>query len=146
MPFWQGENPGRPLEFGRAIGALTRRMRSLPDDEATAELTTKKALAEGAARNLLQYLRDQEAASGAVPDDRTIVVERYLDDMGDWRVCILSHFGARVHAPWAMAIGAMVRDKTGDEPDILWTDDGIVVRFPATDPPPAVELLLPDAD
>src|SRR5207245_320979 len=101
---------------------------------------------EGDARNLLQYLRDQEAAAGAVPDDRTIVVERYLDDMGDWRVCVLSHFGARVHAPWAMAIGAIVRDSTGDEPDILWTDDGIVVRFPATDAPPAVELLLPDAD
>jgi ATP-dependent helicase Lhr and Lhr-like helicase len=146
MPFWHGENPGRPLEFGRAIGALARRMRSLPPDEAIAELQAKHALAEGAARNLLQYLRDQEAATGAVPDDKTIVVERYLDDMGDWRVCILSHFGAKVHAPWAMAIGAMVRDRSDDEPDILWTDDGIVVRFPGTDQPPPVELLLPDPD
>src|SRR5204862_271572 len=77
---------------------------------------------------------------------RTIVIERYLDDMGDWRVCILSHFGARVHAPWAMAIGAMVRERSGDEPDILWTNDGIVVRFPGTDQPPPVELLLPDPD
>src|SRR6266545_5637927 len=66
--------------------------------------------------------------------------------MGDWRVCLLSHFGARVHAPWAMAIGAMVRARTEDEPDILWTDDGIVVRFPATEEPPPVELLLPDPD
>src|SRR2546430_7515495 len=66
--------------------------------------------------------------------------------MGDWRVCILSHFGARVHAPWAMAIGAMVRERSGDEPDILWTNDGIVVRFPATDQPPPVDLLLPDPD
>ncbi|HEV8536827.1 MAG TPA: crosslink repair DNA glycosylase YcaQ family protein [Candidatus Limnocylindria bacterium] len=146
MPFWHGENPGRPFEFGRAIGALARRMRSLAPDEATAELTTKHALAEGAARNLLQYLREQEAATGAVPDDRTIVIERYLDDMGDWRVCILSHFGAPVHAPWAMAIGAMVRARSEDEPDILWTNDGIVVRFPATDQPPPVELLLPDPD
>jgi ATP-dependent Lhr-like helicase len=146
MPFWHGENPGRPLEFGRAIGALTRRMRSLPPDDAAAELVTKHALAEGAARNLLQYIRDQEAATGAVPDDHTIVVERYLDDMGDWRVCLLSHFGARVHAPWAMAIGAIVRERSGDEPDILWTDDGIVVRFPATDAPPSVELLLPDPE
>jgi len=146
MPFWHGENVGRPLEFGRAIGALARRMRSLPPEEATKELVTKHALAEGAARNLLQYLGDQEAATGTVPDDHTIVIERYLDDMGDWRVCILSHFGARVHAPWAMAIGAMVRERNGDEPDILWTNDGIVVRFPGTDQPPPVELLLPDAD
>src|SRR5213596_3769339 len=121
-------------------------MRSLPPEEATKELVTKHALAEGAARNLLQYLGDQEAATGTVPDDHTIVIERYLDDMGDWRVCILSHFGARVHAPWAMAIGAMVRERNGDEPDILWTNDGIVVRFPGTDQPPPVELLLPDAD
>src|SRR5438105_3805685 len=146
MPFWHGENVGRPLEFGRAIGALARRMRSLAPEEATKELVTKHALAEGAARNLLQYLGDQEAATGTVPDDHTIVVERYLDDMGDWRVCILSHFGARVHAPWAMAIGAMVRERNGDEPDILWTNDGIVVRFPGTDQPPPVELLLPDPD
>src|SRR2546430_1837669 len=69
-----------------------------------------------------------------------------LDDMGDWRVCILSHFGARVHAPWAMAIGAMVRERNGDEPDILWTNDGIVIRFPGTDQPPPVDLLLPDPD
>jgi len=94
----------------------------------------------------MQYLHDQEAATGAVPDDHNIVIERYLDDMGDWRVCILSHFGARVHAPWAMAIGAMVRERNGDEPDILWTNDGIVVRFPGTDQPPPVELLLPDPD
>jgi ATP-dependent helicase Lhr and Lhr-like helicase len=146
MPFWHGENVGRPLEFGRAIGALARRMRSLSPEDATTELVTKHALAEGAARNLLQYLRDQEAATGSVPDDHTIVIERYLDDMGDWRVCILSHFGARVHAPWAMAIGAMVRERNGDEPDILWTNDGIVVRFPGTDQPPPVELLLPDPD
>jgi len=146
MPFWHGENPGRPLEFGRAIGALARRMRTLAPDDAMAELQSKHALAEGAARNLLQYLRDQEAATGAVPDDKTIVVERYLDDMGDWRVCILSHFGAKVHAPWAMAIGAIVRERSDDEPDILWTDDGIVVRFPGTDQPPPVELLLPDPD
>src|SRR6266550_2320967 len=94
----------------------------------------------------MQYLRDQEAATGAVPDDHNIVIERYLDDMGYWRVCILSHFGARGHAPWAMAIGAMVRERNGDEPDILWTNDGIVVRFPATDQPPPVDLLLPDPD
>src|SRR5438128_1564988 len=146
MPFWPGEHVGRRLEFGKAIGALARRMGSLPPEDATAELIGKHALAEGAARNLLQYLHEQEAATGAVPDDRTIVIERYLDDMGDWRVCVLSHFGAPVHAPWAMAIGALVRERDADEPDILWTNDGIVVRFPATDQPPPVELLLPDPD
>ena len=146
MPFWHGENVARPLEAGRAIGALARRVRSLPQDEAMAELATKHALTEDAARNLVQYVREQDAATGAVPDDHTIVIERYLDDMGDWRVCILSHFGAQVHAPWAMAIGALVRERNADEPDILWTNDGIVVRFPATDQPPPVELLLPDPE
>src|SRR5207244_5352771 len=124
MPFWHVENVGRPLEFGRAIGALTRRLRSLSADEATKELVTKHALAEGAARNLLQYLRDQEAATGAVPDDHTIVIERYLDDMGDWRVCFLSHFGAPVRAPWAMTSGATLRERSGDGPDVRWTSCG----------------------
>ena len=146
MPFWHGENVARPLEFGRAIGALARRMRSLPREDAMSELQSKHALAEGAATNLLQYLHEQEAATGAVPDDHTIVIERYLDDMGDWRVCVLSHFGARVHAPWAMAIGAMVRERSDVEIDVLWTDDGIVARFPEAERAPDPSLVLPDPD
>ncbi|HEY3329198.1 MAG TPA: DEAD/DEAH box helicase [Capsulimonadaceae bacterium] len=146
MPFWHGENAARPLEFGRAIGALTRIVRALPEADAMALLKSKHSLNDGAARNLLQYLRDQEDAAGAVPDDRTIVVESYQDEMGDWRVCILSPFGGKVHAPWAMAIGAMVHDRAEYEIDILWTDDGIVIRFPEADEPPPLENVIPDPD
>jgi ATP-dependent Lhr-like helicase len=146
MPFWHGERAGRPLEFGRAIGALTRTLRGMDEEEAMALLTTRHFLAEASARNLLQYLEDQAAAAGAIPDDRTIVVESNMDEMGDWRVCILSPFGSRVHAPWAMAIGAQVRERTGANPDILWTDDGIVVRLPETDTPPPADLFIPDPD
>src|SRR5204863_2381566 len=146
MPFWHGEAAGRPLEFGRAIGALSRSLREMPRDRALEILTTRHALDEGAARNLLQYLDDQMEAAGVVPDDRTIVVERYVDDMGDWRVCVLSPFGGRVHAPWAMAIGAMVREKSDLEIDVLWTDDGIVARFPEADRPPDPEVVIPDPE
>jgi len=146
MPFWKGETAARPLEFGRAIGALTRTLRSLPRDAALERLVTRHSLDTGAARNLLAYLDDQVAAAGAVPDDRTVVVERYLDEMGDWRVCVLAPFGGRVHAPWAMAIAALERERSGADLDVLWTDDGIVARFAAADDPPAVERVLPDPD
>ncbi|MCW3059317.1 MAG: associated domain protein [Capsulimonas sp.] len=146
MPFWHGESAGRPLEFGRAIGALTRTLRALSDEDATELLIKKHMLDALAAKNLIQYLRDQEEAAGAVPDDKTIVIESYKDDMGDWRVCILSPFGSKVHAPWAMAIGAIVREMTDYEIDVLWTDDGIVVRFPEADEPPSAETVLPDPE
>ncbi len=146
MPFWKGDSPGRPLEYGRAIGALCRTLREMPRNEAMQLLIQKHSLTERAAINLLQYLDDQVEAVGVVPDDRTIVVERYMDEMGDWRVCILSHFGSKVHAPWAMAIEAMLRRESDVEVDLLWTDDGIVVRFPEADDPPPIELVLPDPD
>ena len=146
MPFWHGDSPGRPLEFGRAIGALCRTLRELPRAQALNLLMERHALTEGAARNLLQYLDDQAEAAGLVPDDRTLVVERYMDEMGDWRICLLSPFGSKVHAPWAMAIGAMVRERTDLEIDILWTDDGIVARFPEADEPPPIEAIIPDPD
>jgi ATP-dependent helicase Lhr and Lhr-like helicase len=146
MPFWKGESAARPLEFGRAIGALTRSLRASDQAEATRKLIEKHDLDERAARNLLQYLADQYAAAGAVPDDRTIIVERYLDEVGDWRVCVLTPFGGKVHAPWAMAIGAMVRERTDLEIDVLWTDDGIVARFPEAAAPPPAEVALPDPD
>ena len=146
MPFWHGESVGRPIEFGRAIGALSRKLLEMPDDDATRELVEKHFLTEVAARNLLQYLNDQKDADGLVPDDRTIVVESYQDELGDWRVCILSPFGAKVHAPWAMAIAAMVRTNVDADVDVLWTDDGIVVRFPEADEPPPIESILPDPE
>jgi ATP-dependent Lhr-like helicase len=148
MPFWRGERAGRTLEFGRAVGALTRKIRSLPEAEAVQVLREKHDLDARAAANLLQYLREQAEATVAVPDDRTIVVERYLDEMGDWRVCILSPFGGKVHAPWALAIGMQLRRGVtdGGSADVLWTDDGIVARVPEAEEPPPVEPFLPDPD
>jgi len=146
MPFWKGETATRPLEFGRAIGALTRELRASDPDLATARLRERHDLDERAARNLLEYLRDQVAAAGAVPDDKTIIVERYLDEVGDWRVCVLTPFGGKVHAPWAMAIGGMVRERSDIEVDVLWTDDGIVARFPEAERAPDPQLVIPDPD
>ena len=146
MPFWKGETATRPLEFGRAIGALTRELVASEPEAATARLRDRHDLDERAARNLLEYLRDQVAAAGAVPDDKTIVVERYLDEVGDWRVCVLTPFGGTVHAPWAMAIGAMVRERSDIEVDVLWTNDGIVARFPEAERAPDPQLVLPDPD
>ncbi|HEU4752542.1 MAG TPA: DEAD/DEAH box helicase, partial [Armatimonadota bacterium] len=146
MPFWKGDSPGRPLEFGRSIGALTRELRALPPAEAFRLLVEGHSLAPGAARNLLQYLHDQAEATGVLPDDRTLVVERYVDEMGDWRVCILSPFGSKVHAPWALAIEALIRERSDLDVELLWTDDGIVVRFPEAEEPPPLEAVLPDPD
>src|SRR5689334_6602262 len=103
MPFWHGDLVGRPLEFGRAIGTLVRELRGDGQrPRAITRLIEEHYLDAGAADNLLAYLDDQAAAAGAVPDDRTIVVERCRDDLGDWRLMILSPFGSRVHAPWAL--------------------------------------------
>ncbi|HSP71437.1 MAG TPA: hypothetical protein VLN26_03655, partial [Gaiellaceae bacterium] len=146
MPFWKGETATRPLEFGRAIGKLTRELRAADAESATKTLRERHDLDELAAKNLLEYLRDQVAAAGAVPDDRTIIVERYLDEVGDWRMCVLSPFGGKVHAPWAMAIGAMVRERSDLEVDVLWTDDGIVARFPEAERAPDPEVVIPDPD
>ncbi len=146
MPFWHGESADRPLEFGRAIGALTRSLRDLPENAAANLLMSRHSLNETAARNLLQYLEEQASSGSALPDDRTIVVESYMDELGDWRVCILSPFGGKVHAPWAMSIAAMMREATDYDIDILWTDDGIVVRYPESDEPPSLDSLIPDPD
>jgi len=131
MPFWHGDGPGRPLELGRALGAFVRDIRSKPPELAYDELRGEYALDEWAARNLLLYLDEQaEASAGAVPDDRTIVVERFRDEIGDWRVCVLTPFGAQVHAPWAMAIRNRLGERWGVEVEAIWSDDGIVLRLP----------------
>src|SRR5213592_542482 len=106
VPFWKGEGVGRPYELGQKIGAASRELSALPEATAVERLKAEHMPDERAATNLLGFLREQEAATGAVPSDRTIVVERFRDEIGDWRVCILTPFGARVHAPWAMAAGA----------------------------------------
>src|SRR5262249_29445060 len=109
-PFWKGEGVGRPAELGEKIGRTARELSALADDVAVARVEQEHSLDGLAARNLVTYLREQEAATGVVPSDRTIVVERFRDEIGDWRVCILSPFGGRVHAPWAMALRSRLRD------------------------------------
>src|SRR5438093_5821683 len=103
VPFWKGEGVGRPYELGEKIGASSRELSALGDEAALERLPRESLLEEVAARNLLTFLRDQADATGAIPSDRTIVVERFRDEIGDWRVCILTPFGGRVHAPWPMA-------------------------------------------
>ena len=146
MPFWKGDRAGRPLELGLAIGRLTHDLLRVPPATAIDRLTREHDLDARAAENLLQYLRDQMAAARAVPDDATVVVERVRDELGDWRVCVLSPRGGRIHAPWAMAAAAKIREATGVDVEMLWGDDGFVVRFPDVDRPPDVDLLLPEPD
>ena len=146
MPFWKGEGPGRPIELGQAIGKLTRELRQAPPAEAVVRLTSDHGLNSLAAENLLQYLDDQQRATGVVPDDRTILIERSTDDIGDWRLSVLTPFGSRVHAPWAMAVTAQVRDERGLDAEVMWSDDGFVVRVPEGDKPLDSALLVPDPD
>ena len=143
MPFWHGDRPGRPLELGRALGAFVRDLRSKGGERATAELRDNYGLDAWAADNLVRYLDEQAEAAGAVPDDRTIVVERFRDEIGDWRVCILTPFGAPVHAPWAMAIETKLSERYSMPVETLWGDDGIVVRLPeAADELPVDDVLI----
>ncbi|HEY3885239.1 MAG TPA: crosslink repair DNA glycosylase YcaQ family protein, partial [Vicinamibacterales bacterium] len=118
----------------------------MPPAAALQRLTTRHDLDARAAENLLRYLADQAAAAGAVPDDRTILLERTRDELGDWRMCLLSPFGGRVHAPWAMAAVERARAATGLDVETMWTDDGFVLRFPETEEPPDPALLLPPSD
>jgi ATP-dependent Lhr-like helicase len=145
MPFWHGDRAGRPVELGYAIGKLVRELRTLSPPAAIARLVEEHDLDKVAAENLLRYLNDQ-AAAGAVPDDRTVVIERCLDELGDWRVCLLSPLGSRIHAPWAMAVTALIRQQTGMDVEVMWGDEGFVVRFPDAEAPPDPALLLPEAD
>ncbi len=145
MPFWHGDRAGRPVELGVAIGKLVRELRGMPRPAAAERLIHHHDLDVDAAENVLRYLDDQ-AAVCAIPDDRTLVIERCLDELGDWRVCLLSPFGSRVHAPWAMAAMAHIRARTGIEAEVMWGDDGFVVRFPEIERPPDPMLLIPSAD
>ena len=146
MPFWKADAAERTVPFGEAIGKLVREIRESKKADAIKRLTTRHDLDALAAENFLQYLADQEEATGAVPDDRTIVVERVVDELGDWRVCVLSPFGGRIHAPWAMAVTAKVRNELAIDVESMWSDDGFIIRFPETEHPPPVELVIPDPD
>ncbi|MBA3907648.1 MAG: DEAD/DEAH box helicase, partial [Pseudonocardiales bacterium] len=143
MPFWHGDSPGRPLELGRAVGEFVRTVRAMPRGPALDQLAGLHDLDRRAAANLLLYFDEQAEATGAVPDDRTIVVERFRDEIGDWRICILSPFGAQVHAPWAMALQARLGERWGMDVELMWSDDGIVLRLPeAVEELPVDELLI----
>lgn len=146
LPFWHGDALGRPAELGTAIGAFCRELAGM-DDAAAHRRAAAAGLDAFAADNLVRYLTEQRTAVGRVPDDRTIVVERFRDELGDWRVVLHSPLGGRVHAPWALAIGARLRERYGVDVQAVHTDDGIVLRIPDTDPasgdggaPPLAEL------
>jgi ATP-dependent Lhr-like helicase len=129
VPFWKGDGIGRPKELGKAIGAFTR----WAVDQDAALLVRDYDLDERSAANLLDYLREQQAATQVLPSDRTIVLERFRDEIGDWRLCVLSPYGGRVHAAWGLAISARMRERFGIDSEAIWSDDGIVVRLPDVD-------------
>jgi ATP-dependent Lhr-like helicase len=139
VPFWHGDALGRPLELGRALGAFVRELSGLDHTRAHQRLVSA-GLDDWAADNLLAYLDEQKQACGHLPDDKTIVVERFRDELGDWRVVVHSPFGAQVHAPWALAIAARLRESYGVDVSAMHADDGIVVRIPDTDEPPPPQL------
>jgi ATP-dependent Lhr-like helicase len=143
VPFWKGEGVGRPYELGEAIGRTSRELIAQSPKVARARLQEQHSLDERAATNLLTFLNEQAQATGAVPSDRTVVVERFRDEIGDWRLCILTPFGARIHAPWALALTARMRDSLGLEVQSIWSDDGIALHLPDADaPPPTGEIVI----
>lgn len=129
MPFWHGDAPGRPIEVGRALGAFARDLASQAANTNRVRLAAA-GCDENSTTNLLRYLEEQRASTGVLPDDRTLVVERFRDAVGDWRLCLHSFFGARVHAPWAQAVAVVMRARMGQDAQIIFSDDGIVVRLP----------------
>jgi len=142
VPFWKGDGIGRPAELGRAIGAFSREAVS----REPAELAAEYDLDPRAANNLVAYLREQQQATRVVPSDETIVVERFRDEIGDWRLCVLSPFGGRVHSAWGLALAAKIRAERDLEADAIWSDDGIVIHLPDADEAPPADLVLIDPE
>src|SRR5213595_1530342 len=142
VPFWKGDSLGRPKELGEAIGAFSR----WAVDQDAEVLERDYDLDRRAARNLLAFLREQQAATRVVPSDRTIVVERFRDEIGDWRLCVLSPYGGRVHAAWGLALSARIREQYGLESDAIWSDDGIIIHLPDAEDPPGGDLALIDPE
>ncbi len=146
LPFWHGDAPGRQAELGRAIGQYCRELAAASPQEATDRLR-RDGLDELAAANLVRYLSAQREATGYLPDDKTLVMERFRDELGDWRLVLHSPYGARLHAPWALAIAARLRDRyPGMDVQALHTDDGIVIRVPDADEPPPAGIAALDPD
>ncbi|GHJ13241.1 Lhr family helicase [Micromonospora sp. AKA38] len=146
MPFWKGDQLGRPVELGRAIGARVRALLRQSDADAVAALRAG-GLDDWAAGNLMTYLREQKAATRSLPDDRTVVVERFRDELGDWRLAVHSVLGARVNGPWALAIGRRLAERYGVDAQVMPSDDGIVVRLPDTaEEPPGADVVVFEPD
>ncbi|AGZ45404.1 ATP-dependent helicase [Actinoplanes friuliensis] len=146
MPFWKGDALGRPVELGRAIGARLRTL-TRAGDETAIESLRASGLDEWAADNLVAYLREQRESTRNLPDDRTIVVERFRDELGDWRMTVHCVLGARVNAPWALAIARRLSERYGVDGQVMPSDDGIVVRLPDTaEEPPGAELVAFDPE
>ncbi|MDQ6882637.1 MAG: DEAD/DEAH box helicase [Candidatus Dormibacteraeota bacterium] len=146
ISFWHGDALGRPIEVGRALGKMTRELLGLDHDDAIDRLRERSKFDERAAGNLMDYLSDQAKATGAVPDDRTIVVERFRDQLGDWRLSVLTPFGARVHAPWALAAKARMQQQHDIDVQSIYTDDGFALRLPEADVAPDVATILFDPE
>jgi ATP-dependent Lhr-like helicase len=146
LPFWTGDTLGRPAELGAAIGAFTRDLAAATPQEAT-DRATAAGLDPWAAGNLVTLLTEQRASTNAVPHDRQLVVERFRDELGDWRLVVHSPYGTPVHAPWALAINARLRERYGVDAQALAADDGIVLRIPETDQdPPGADLIAFEPD
>jgi ATP-dependent Lhr-like helicase len=142
VPFWKGDTLGRPRELGEAIGAFARWAVDQPAERLQAEYD----LDERASTNLIEFLQEQQRATRVIPSDRTIVVERFRDEIGDWRLCVLSPFGGRVHAAWSLALSARIRDQLGLESDAIYSDDGIIVHLPDAEEPPGADLVMLEPD
>ncbi|WP_256939929.1 DEAD/DEAH box helicase [Arthrobacter sp. BF1] len=146
LPFWKGDSLGRPVELGRALGAFIREVSAAPRKKALKRCEAT-GLDEWAANNLLGYLDEQKAATTAVPDDKTLMVERFHDELGDWRVVLHSPFGMPVHAPWALAVAARLHERYGLDGSAMASDDGIVLRVPLMDDePPGADLFMFDPE
>src|SRR5216684_3306186 len=146
IAFWKADAPSRPVELGAALGKMVRELRAATPEAAATRLRDRAGFDDRAIKNLLAYLDDQAAATGSVPDDRTVVVERFRDEVGDWRVCIHTPFGGRVHAPLALALEARLRERLGVDVRALWTDDGIAMQLPEVESPPALDELMLDPE
>ncbi len=146
LPFWRGTGPGRPVDLGQAIGALSRRLGPLDREAAIEAVQADHPVDRYAAENLVDYLHEQRAQAGVLPTDETVVVERFRDELGDWRVCLLTPFGSPIHAPWAMAVQRALEREAGFEVQVLYTDDGIVLRFADGEALPSTDILFPDPE
>ncbi len=146
MPFWRGDGPGRSMAFGQAIGRLTRELAESTEGDAIETLRSEHHLDAGAALNLTRFVHEQARCTGVPPSDRTLVIERLIDELGDHRICLMSPVGTRIHAPLSICITRRLRKELNLEVDVIFSDDGIVLRLPEGTMPLRIESILPRED